>query len=86
MSRIYRITHRTAGHHIRFVRAATLNGAVRAVAADLFHVEPASTDDIVKASADGSLDILDALAEPEDVADPGPVPEEARAPSLRVAK
>ena len=103
MSRIYLVTHRRTdtlteeGTLVRFVRASTMNGAIRAVAADLFHVEPASTDDIVRASQNGSLDILDALAEPkdegwpEDAADPGPVPDTRivstwQTPLLRVTK
>ena len=71
MSRIYIVTHSRQDNLIRFVRAQTLNGAVRALARDLFHVVPASTDQIVEAAQAGTLDILDALA---DADDPGPVP------------
>jgi hypothetical protein len=78
MSRIYLITHTNPDADtpsvVRFVRAQSKNGAVRAVAAELFHVELASTDDIMAASAAGSLDILDAMVEAADAADPGPVP------------
>jgi len=74
MSKIYIVTHAKAGSLIRFVRAQTLNGAVRAVARDLFAVTAASTDQLVEAAANGSLDILDALAESTDEAYPGPVP------------
>ena len=74
MSKIYIVTHAKAGSLIRFVRAQTLNGAVRAVARDLFAVTAASTDQIVEAAQAGTLDILDALAEPVDTDDPGPVP------------
>jgi hypothetical protein len=81
-SRIYVVTHTKLDHlNPRFVRAQTSAGAVRAVVKDLFSVAAASTDEIVEASQRGHLDILDALAEPEDAADPGPVPPTAIGPS-----
>lgn len=80
MSRIYVVTAAVpTGHGIRFVRAESKAGAVRAVAAEMFTVNAASAEDIVAASASGTLDILDAL---KDDADPGPVPAEA-VPALR---
>jgi hypothetical protein len=79
MSKIYVVTHAKHDHLVRFVRATSKNAAVRAVAGDLFKVALASADDIVRASQAGSLDILDALAQPEDADDPGPVPGEERA-------
>jgi len=76
MSRIYVVTHKS-GDIARYVRASTLNGAVRAVAAELFVARAASTEDIFQASKAGEFDVLDAIG--EDKADPGPVP-------LRIAK
>jgi hypothetical protein len=79
MARIYIVTRREAGHLVRFVRAKTAAGAVGALARDLFEVAVADAQDFVDASnADVPLDILDALAVAEPVADthdPGPVPE-----------
>jgi hypothetical protein len=74
MSRIYLVSHAKSDVPVRFVRATSKNAAVRAVAAEMFEVRAASADDIVEASQTGSLDILDALAEAPDSADPGPVP------------
>jgi hypothetical protein len=79
MSRIYLVSHAKSDSVVRFVRASSKNAAVRAVAAEMFEVRAASADDIVQASQTGSLDILDALATPEDAADPGPVPGESAA-------
>ena len=85
MSRIYLIRHAKTDVAVRFVRAGSKNAAVRAIAADMFAVSLASADDIVSASQTGSLDILDALIEPEDDADPGPVPESEVTP-IRAAR
>jgi hypothetical protein len=74
MSRIYLVSHAKSDVPVRFVRATSKNAAVRAVAAELFEVKAASADDIVSASQSGTLDILDALAQADDGADPGPVP------------
>jgi hypothetical protein len=63
VSRIYIVTHAKNESLIRFVRAKTLNGAVRALASELFEAKAASAEDIVKASKDGSFDVLDALDE-----------------------
>jgi hypothetical protein len=78
MSRIYLVSHAKSDVPVRFVRATSKNAAVRAVAAELFEVKAASADDIVSASQSGTLDILDALAQTDDGADPGPVPSEER--------
>jgi hypothetical protein len=75
MSRIYLVSHAKSDVSVRFVRALSKNAAVRAVAAEMFEVRAASADDIVTASQSGTLDILDALATPDDSADPGPLPE-----------
>ena len=85
MSRIYLIRHAKTDVAVRFVRATSKNAAVRAIAADMFAVSLASADDIVNASQTGTLDILDALIEPEDDADPGPVPE-AEVTPIRAAR
>jgi hypothetical protein len=79
MSRIYVVTHAHTAAPVRFVRATSKNAAVRAVAEDLFEVKLASADDIVSASQSGTLGILDALAQADDGADPGPVPGESAA-------
>jgi hypothetical protein len=77
MSRIYVVAHARTAAPVRFVRATSKNAAVRAVAEDLFEVKLASADDIVSASQSGTLDILDALVQADDGADPGPVPADA---------
>ena len=80
MSRIYVVeTTLRAPAMVRFVRANTLNAAIRAVAAEQFTARAASADDIVAASQAGTLDILDVLAQADDGADPAPVPQDAGA-------
>ena len=87
MSRIYVVTHAHTAAPVRFVRATSKNAAVRAVAEDLFEVKLASADDIVSASQSGTLDILDALVQADDGADPGPVPgETADVTPIRAAR
>ena len=86
MSRIYLVTDRLTGKVSRYVRANTLNGAVRAHAAEIYEASQASTEDVYQAMKAG-YDILDAVApeqvdlmdtpEPADPNDPGPVPEAA---------
>lgn len=76
MSRIYVVSHKS-GFTARYVRAATLNGAIRALAGEIFTARAASAEDIVGASKDGEFSVLDALAAPDDAADPGPVPQRA---------
>ncbi len=75
--RIYVVTHRTK-KVIRFVRAHTLGGAIRAAADEHFDARAATADDIFEAAQAGTLDVLDATkpeqADIEDAADPGPVP------------
>jgi hypothetical protein len=66
VSRIYTVRNKTNGKLVRYVRAHSLNGAVRALAGELFDASAATTDDIFKASKDGTFDVLDAL-EPEQV-------------------
>jgi hypothetical protein len=78
MSRIYRVSNRKTGGEVRYVRANTLNGAVRAHAAELFVAVPATTDEIYQASKAGEFKVLDAIkpeqVDIEDKDDPGPVP------------
>lgn len=83
MSRIYVVRGRKSGELVRYVRARTLNGAVRALAGEKFEASAATTEEIFQAMKKDAFDVLDAL-EPtqtdlDDLNDPGPVP-------LRVAK
>jgi len=80
MARIYVVLDKK-GQIARFVRANTLNAAVRAHAAEKYTAVPASTEDIYQAVTMAAFDVLDAVApeqldidEIEDEADPGPVP------------
>jgi hypothetical protein len=76
MSRIYIVTDHH-GAHAQYVRALSLNGAIRAVAAQAFMAKIASTDEVYQAMKVG-VEVLDALtpeqADTDDAADPGPVP------------
>lgn len=78
MSRIYVIRGRKSGSFERYVRAHTLNGAIRAHAAEVFEAKAATTDELFVAAQAGTFHVLDAL-EPihldiDDKDDPGPVP------------
>jgi hypothetical protein len=80
-SRIYIVTDRALKTDVRWVRAGSLNAAVRAVAKELFDARPASTDEVYRAMARG-CQVLDAqtdapdlaAVDAEDRADAGPVP------------
>ena len=61
MSRIYVITSKATGGHVRYVRSNSLNGAVRALANEIFEARAATTEDVFQASKDKSFDVLDAL-------------------------
>ena len=64
MSRIYLVTFKEGGAE-RFVRANTLNAAVRAVAKETFDAAPATTEQMFHAlKAEAGLEVLDAV-EPE---------------------
>lgn len=66
MSRIYVVRKRDAqGALVRYVRANTLNGAVRAVAEELFTAAATTTEEVFQAMKSGHFDVLDALEEPE---------------------
>lgn len=69
MSRIYTVKQRAAGHLVRYVRAHTLNGAVRAVADDLFEATATTTEELFQAAKEGTFVVLDAL-EAEKLAEP----------------
>jgi hypothetical protein len=78
MSQIYKISaikgkpgQQTISPPVRFVRAKTKAGAIRAFAEEGFHAEMAKAEDIVTASQGSNFSVLDAL---EDDKDPGPVP------------
>ena len=65
MSRIYAVSDKKSGKVVRYVRAKTLNGAVRAAAAELYDAKATTTDDIYLAAKAGSFTVLDAVEEPE---------------------
>lgn len=60
VSRIYKVTDRDLSTVARWVRAQTKNGAMRAVAGELFDVAAASTDEVYAAMRRGAQ-ILDAV-------------------------
>ena len=78
MSRIYVIRGRKDRKLVRYVRAHTLNGAVRAVSTELFEAAQATTNEIYEATMNKTFDVLDALqptqVDIDDKDDPGPVP------------
>jgi hypothetical protein len=59
MSRIYKITERETGID-RFVRANSLNGAIRAIANEKFTGASATTEELFQAFKVG-LEVLDAV-------------------------
>jgi hypothetical protein len=62
MSRIYTVTNKKTGKVERYVRANTLNAAVRAHAHELFAAAQASTEDVFQAVQKKSFDVLDAVS------------------------
>jgi hypothetical protein len=66
MSRLYLVTHKATDLPARYVRAHTLNGAIRAVASELFEARTASAEDIWEASKEPGFEVLDALNGGED--------------------
>jgi hypothetical protein len=63
VSRIYKVINRATGKVQRYVRANTLNAAVRAYANELYVAEPATTEDMWQAFNDKeNFDALDAVA------------------------
>jgi hypothetical protein len=80
MSRIYTVRNKGSAKLVRYVRAANLNSAIRAVAAENFTASAATTEEIFQASKSGTFDVLDALApEQADI-------EEAAGNVLQIAK
>jgi division protein CdvB (Snf7/Vps24/ESCRT-III family) len=82
VSRIYTVRAK-AGHIVRYVRANTLNAAVRAVAEEMYVAKASTTDEVYQAMLKNA-DVLDAVApeqsdidELTDEFDPGPAPVEA---------
>lgn len=69
--RIYTVRNKTSGELVRYVRAHTLNSAVRAVAGEQFTAAPSSTEELFQATKTAQLDVLDAVApEQSDIDDP----------------
>jgi hypothetical protein len=83
MSRIYIVTHRPDGAVARYVRANSLNGAIRAYATECYEASAATTEQVFQAMKAGAFEVLDAVApeqiDIEDANDPGPVPPAAMA-------
>ena len=79
MSRIYIVSDRASGD-VTYVRAKSLNAAIRAVAQSTYMAAAATTDDVYEAMKGGAK-VLDAIEEApqvdieiDDAAVPGPVP------------
>jgi hypothetical protein len=62
MPQMYQITDRKSGHVKRFVRANTLNAAVRAHANEVFAATRMSPEEMFQAMKAGDFDALDAVA------------------------
>jgi hypothetical protein len=82
MSRIYTVRTKD-GRIVRYVRANTLNAAVRAVAEEMYAAKASTTDEVYQAMLK-NVDVLDAIAPAQvdideliDEFDPGPAPVEA---------
>lgn len=61
-ARIYRVTNKHSGDVQRYVRANTLNAAVRAYASEVFEAVPVSTDEMYRAMNADGFDVLDAVS------------------------
>lgn len=66
MSRIYTVTSRATGKAVRYVRATTMNQAIRAAWGEVFEAAPTTADAMYAASKGGGLDVLDAEAQTAD--------------------
>ena len=64
MSKIYIVRRKSDGEVLRYVRAKTLVGAVRAHAEELFEAKPATTEEVYQATRAGTLKVLNAVKEP----------------------
>jgi hypothetical protein len=67
VSRIYTVTNKKTGEIVRYVRANTLNAAIRAHAFELFEATASSTEDVFQAVQAKAFDVLDAVS-PEQLA------------------
>lgn len=56
------MTNKKTGQIQRYVRANSLNAAVRAAAHELFEAAASSTDDVYQAVQAKAFDVLDAVA------------------------
>jgi len=62
VSRIYTVTNKKSGEIVRYVRANTLNAAIRALAFELYESSPTTAVDMFDASKAGPLNVLEAVA------------------------
>lgn len=62
MSRIYTVTNKKTGEIQRYVRANSLNAAIRAHAHEMFEASASSTDDVYMAVQAKAFDVLDAVS------------------------
>jgi hypothetical protein len=62
MSRIYTVTNKKSGEIQRYVRANSLNAAIRAHAHEMFEAVASSTDDVYQAVQAKAFDVLDAVS------------------------
>jgi hypothetical protein len=67
VSRIYTVTDKKTGAVERYVRANTLNAAIRAYSNEVFEAQPSTAEKMVMAANGGKLSVLDAVA-PEQLA------------------
>lgn len=63
MSRIYIVSSLKDKQVVRFVRANTLNAAVRALAGELYTAQAATHDELFAAAKGGKFDVLNAVEE-----------------------
>jgi hypothetical protein len=62
VSRIYTVINKKTGEIQRYVRANSLNAAIRAHAREVFEASASSTDDVYHAVQAKAFDVLDAVA------------------------
>lgn len=71
MSRIYKVTAKENGQIVRYVRANSLNAAIRARMREIFDASPCTSEEMFQAAKHGKLNVLDAVApEQTDIDDP----------------
>jgi len=59
-ARIYVVSAK-GGDVVRYVRASTVNAAIRAHYAEVYEARPASTEEIFQVAKAGALKVLDAI-------------------------